>query len=530
MTYKEYLDADKELNDAYKKAKVVETGTKIVGWGLRSEMVSCYEANYNGKTVTFDNAHYFPDDTIDNTKYYANSVAALKKIGALSPDFPVDDYYKANWVFEDLLMMPFDLDTIKEYLSKYEGEINDIDPDSDKTMEEIAEFDKTLHNTQKESFSVMLGVQSGYFVSNLTPEEAMEKAQPIIEKYGLDVKIFPAAALYKSEWGCPDGGEVGVILEGKVDASQKKTFEEMLSNIMAELGQITSTVEYATPDGSRSSTYIQNTYAEGDRSLSTKEKTEYTPSNADGVHFTAHIVPGINAENRIIDQINSVDTNKDYAITGVCKYDGYEIIYQGSQNPIFAPDTEKYLQALKEQMSEFEIDECFYEIEGNKEHSQQQDLQANKPAQEQNSQHEYIFSGDVEKATEYIDKHPEEAKEIAEKGYRQLDKLSEEIKAMSDKEWAAAKDEIDKTKDSLIKIIAHAETTVLRDEVYKTPLPEDKVFQKEEPAKTPGEKPKTIDELLGIAKTMAENDKKDSQGNDDKKPGQKKDEDGPGGL
>ena len=151
-----------------------------------------------------------------------------------------------------------------------------------------------------------------------------------------------------------------------------------------------------------------------------------------------------------------------------------------------------------------------------------------------------LISGISEEQTEnvcaYIDEHKEDANKIMDECQRRFDKLSNDIETKIDSEtWEQNKDDFDRFMDSFNKIVSHANSVLqetIRDISEKLP---DKVLDsmtafKSNDGTIRAFKPKTIDELIGIAKTMAENDKKDSHGNDDKKSGQKKDTDGPGGL
>lgn len=91
-----------------------------------------------------------------------------------------------------------------------------------------------------------------------------------------EVAVEPAAAVYNREWGCPDGGEVGVVLKGNVREDQKEQIEESLAALMADIGQSTGTVEYESFGingcDTRNSTYIQNEYEENVEDLKTPDQ------------------------------------------------------------------------------------------------------------------------------------------------------------------------------------------------------------------------------------------------------------------
>lgn len=130
---------------------------------------------------------------------------------------------------------------------------------------------KITNNTMI-SWSVMLGVNPGYdSTAHLTPESAMLKAMPFIRQHLMkpgDTKISgePAIAVYNRSCGCPDGGEAGVVIKGAFYPYMKKLTENSISNLMADLGMSSGTIEYAAHvsdfETLYSSTYVQNLFEE----------------------------------------------------------------------------------------------------------------------------------------------------------------------------------------------------------------------------------------------------------------------------
>ena len=87
----------------------------------------------------------------------------------------------------------------------------------------------TQNQNQTTRWSVMLGVSPGYDNTvHFTPDFAVQKAISFIRQrlsgYS-EVAVEPAAAVYNREWGCPDGGEVGVVLKRNRKRKRKRESE-----------------------------------------------------------------------------------------------------------------------------------------------------------------------------------------------------------------------------------------------------------------------------------------------------------------
>lgn len=214
---------------------------------------------------------------------------------------------------------------------------------------------KTTQNQNATTrWSVMLGVNPGYDNTvHFTPDFAIQKAIPFIRQrlsgYS-EVAVEPAAAVYNREWGCPDGGEVGVVLKGNVREDQKEQIEESLAALMADLGQSTGTVEYESFGingcDTRNSTYIQNEYEENvERSEDTLIKSSFT-DNESGIHFRIPLRGDMEEIGNLLQ--NQMETVEDgeYTVTGVLTKESVAVYYEGTQNLVFAPDCNAYLDAL----------------------------------------------------------------------------------------------------------------------------------------------------------------------------------------
>ena len=210
------------------------------------------------------------------------------------------------------------------------------------------------------SFSVMLGVNPGYDGNAIvTPEDAIKRAMPYItETLGVHVIVDPAAAAYDREWGCPDGGEVGVLISGTFsDEVNRRELENQISILMAHLGQSTGTVEYHGISVDVPSTRIVNSY-NGQQCMETFESAEMIENKEAGIHFVITTRGDIqDVISMLQDQMETVDPKTEYTITGYLHEtaDG-KLIYEGTQNPAFAPDSQKYLDALDKVIKESGIE------------------------------------------------------------------------------------------------------------------------------------------------------------------------------
>ncbi len=228
---------------------------------------------------------------------------------------------------------------------------------------------KITNNTMI-SWSVMLGVNPGYdSTAHLTPESAMLKAMPFIRQHLMkpgDTKISgePAIAVYNRSCGCPDGGEAGVVIKGAFYPYMKKLTENSISNLMADLGLSTGTIEYAAHvsdfETLYSSTYVQNLFEENaEKSDDTLIKSTFT-ENESGIHFripfSSLFLGNMNKLGQLLqDQMDTLQDGE-YTITGVLTNDGKNVYYEGTQNVVYAPNYRAYLVALNKVIEA--MDEC----------------------------------------------------------------------------------------------------------------------------------------------------------------------------
>lgn len=131
---------------------------------------------------------------------------------------------------------------------------------------------------------------------------------------------------------------------------QKEQIEESLAALMADLGQSTGTVEYESLSingcDHRNSTYIQNEYEENvERSEDTLIKSSFT-DNESGIHFHIRLCGDMEEIGNLLQ--NQMETVEDgeYTVTGVLTRENVAVCYKGTQNLVFAPDCNAYLDAL----------------------------------------------------------------------------------------------------------------------------------------------------------------------------------------
>lgn len=119
---------------------------------------------------------------------------------------------------------------------------------------------------------------------------------------------------------------------------------------MADLGQSTGTVEYESFGingcNTRNSTYIQNEYEENvERSEDTLIKSSFT-DNESGIHFRIPLRGDMEEIGNLMQNQMETIGDGEYTVTGVLTKDDDMIYYEGTQNLVFAPDCNAYLDAL----------------------------------------------------------------------------------------------------------------------------------------------------------------------------------------
>ena len=134
----------------------------------------------------------------------------------------------------------------------------------------------------------------------------------------------------------------------------KKLTENSISNLMADLGLSTGTIEYAAHvsdfETLYSSTYVQNLFEENaEKSEDTLIKSTFT-ENESGIHFripfSSLFLGNMNKLGQLLqDQMDTLQDGE-YTITGVLTNDGKNVYYEGTQNLVYAPNYRAYLVAL----------------------------------------------------------------------------------------------------------------------------------------------------------------------------------------
>lgn len=116
------------------------------------------------------------------------------------------------------------------------------------------------------NYKFMIGVLPGYGHENedLTPEKTLElgvesiaKRLPETLRKGCNISI--ASAVYSQDFGCPQGGELGIQLSGTVGKDEQ--VEELIESVklmMNDLGQCTVTIEWGENDKTFGTSYISD--------------------------------------------------------------------------------------------------------------------------------------------------------------------------------------------------------------------------------------------------------------------------------
>ena len=199
---------------------------------------------------------------------------------------------------------------------------------------------KTTQNQNATTrWSVMLGVNPGYDNTvHFTPDLAIQKAIPFIRQRFSGYSEVGVAPVLKGN------------IKGNMSEDQKEQIEESLAALMADLGQSTGTVEYESLSingcDHRNSTYIQNEYEENvERSEDTLIKSSFT-DNESGIHFHIRLRGDMEEIGNLLQ--NQMETVEDgeYTVTGVLTRENVAVCYKGTQNLVFAPDCNAYLDAL----------------------------------------------------------------------------------------------------------------------------------------------------------------------------------------
>ena len=119
MTYQEYQNLEKEMEEALGKVAIIQTSDSQIGNHSYASWTNYYEVKYDGKTARFD------DGSVDNFTYEQNRNAALKEVGALRADFPTHDFLDARDNINEVISLPFDAKIIQEYLDKQDSQNSD---------------------------------------------------------------------------------------------------------------------------------------------------------------------------------------------------------------------------------------------------------------------------------------------------------------------------------------------------------------------------------------------------------------------
>lgn len=127
-----------------------------------------------------------------------------------------------------------------------------------KTVKVTKESDYESNISKTDKFEVVLGVNEGYFHNNETNVSIYELwskyANEIEKKHGIYISalVNESRVIYKSEWGCPKGGEIVYRISGernnefaKDSNKYKYALEDLIELVAKELKQSTYTITWS---------------------------------------------------------------------------------------------------------------------------------------------------------------------------------------------------------------------------------------------------------------------------------------------
>lgn len=209
-----------------------------------------------------------------------------------------------------------------------------------------------IPNEKAIHYSFMIGVLPGYGHENeaLTPESTMVIGKKAVaQAYSEEQKqcleqIRLASAVYPTAFGCPQGGELGVQVEGTcASEAELQGLIETIKKMMKGLGQSTVTVEIVDSNGRRGNMYI----SKNGENIEWNTEAANSPEHY-SVKIPQECVGFTELGHRLQEAMNIAENRGKYITSGVLvsgvDENGrayYE--YSGTQNPAYGQtDREKY--------------------------------------------------------------------------------------------------------------------------------------------------------------------------------------------
>lgn len=216
-------------------------------------------------------------------------------------------------------------------------------------------FAKREDEYENIDYQMMIGVLPGYGHENqeLTPKTAIQIGRQELQKsFSEDQKVNSscklASAVYSLDFKCPEGGELGIMVNGSFKTKeQEEQLIKSVKNMMKNLGQHTVTIELSKNGNSCGSIYISDC----------GEKVFYNdPKNQEVEHFSVKIpadkISFTELGSRFQDALSQVSKADMYMISGILtggvdKDGNYYYEYTATQNPEYGQtDADKYRKSV----------------------------------------------------------------------------------------------------------------------------------------------------------------------------------------
>ncbi len=201
-------------------------------------------------------------------------------------------------------------------------------------------------------YKVIIGVQPGYHVDNISPVKAAKMAFTAKSAYSEfnGSNITPIIVVYPEEYGAPKGGENGVLISGKTSELSKIVIAT--GKLMADLGQIDASVLSFSSGEFLSSSSIHNEFENSKalNSLSLISREVFVSDKSAQIYFDIPIDDEdmFTVADKIQKAQNSLDKHEDYIVVGIVYAVGNEIHFSCAPNAMEKQnDKEKFSRSVK---------------------------------------------------------------------------------------------------------------------------------------------------------------------------------------
>ncbi len=201
-------------------------------------------------------------------------------------------------------------------------------------------------------YRIIIGVQPGYHVDNVSPVKAAKMAFTAKSAYSefKDSNITPIIVVYPEEYGAPKGGENGVLISGKTSEISKIIIAA--GKLMADLGQIDASVLSFSSGKFLSSSSIHNEF-EKDKalnSLSLISREVFVSDKSAQIYFDIPIDDEdmFTVAEKLQKAQSTLDKDEDYIVVGTVFAVGNEVHFSCAPNAKDKQnDKEKFSRSVK---------------------------------------------------------------------------------------------------------------------------------------------------------------------------------------